>query len=366
MMTMFQRWQSVIIMFGIAALGSMLCSGPIGWGHSWGAALPGLYFLPIVVAGITLGIRAATCVACASGLAQWLAAALSGSDTWPRPLLETLLYVGVGITAAKISRPDGDFSGRGRGAGRKTAAQPLENAFHDLHEAPQASAFSQLVAGMVRRFRTPVASIEGAVWLLEDVRFPDEKREEFLRIIQKESHQLDRALSDIQGFTQPCKPRWQTADLAALIEQAVQRAGPNEHGPYYIFRQDVATTLPPITCDPEQIVRMLVSVLLNAIQATPGGGQITIEAFPDAEEAVIAVRDHGRGIPPIIIGRVFDPFFSTRDNALGLGLPVSRQIAAAHCGTITILETSGSGTCLTIRLRLNPCDVHEQGPHTGG
>src|SRR4051812_980099 len=95
-------------------------------------------------------------------------------------------------------------------------------------------------------------------------------------------------------------------------------------------------------------------------------GQIAIAAYSEAEEAVITVRDHGRGIPRLIAGSIFDPFLSTRDNALGLGLAVSRQIAAAHCGNITAAEISDKGTCISMRLCLNPRDIYEERPHIGG
>src|SRR5262249_50179015 len=148
--------------------------------------------------------------------------------------------------------------------------------YQGVQGTPQTAALNQIVAGMIHRFRTPVSSIEGAIWLLRDRQFPEDRRDEFIRIIQKESHQLDRALSDIQDFTQPVRPRRQEVSLLQIVNHVIERAGPKEHGPYFLFRTEIAPDLPRVICDPAQISKMLLNVVMNAIQAAPGGGQVVI------------------------------------------------------------------------------------------
>jgi signal transduction histidine kinase len=89
---------------------------------------------------------------------------------------------------------------------------------------------------------------------------------------------------------------------------------------------------------------------MNAIQASPGGGQIEVSARIEQDHAVIRVTDHGAGIQATIVDRVFDPFFTTRENSLGLGLPVARHIVNDHGGRIAIEATSNRGTCVTVWL----------------
>src|SRR5436305_1060029 len=85
-------------------------------------------------------------------------------------------------------------------------------------------AVGRLVVGLVHQFRTPVTSIGGAGWVLEVPRLPDKKRQEFVGIIRKESHRLNRVLSDVLDFTRPRKPRYQTVELSTLVDEVVQLA----------------------------------------------------------------------------------------------------------------------------------------------
>jgi signal transduction histidine kinase len=365
-MTKLYGWPPVVVFLGIAMLGSALQCSPLTRAQSWGDALPSLYYIPIVIAAISLGMKAAVSVGLIAGLSHAVASAFGCGDPWTGPFTHGLLYVGVGITAAKFTRMRVSIAASQPALSGGQGGDNLESAFHGTEGPHETPALSPIVAGLIHRFRTPVFTIEGAVELLEDRRFPPEKRDEFVRIIQKESHQLDRALSDILDFTQPRKPRWQKVDLSQLVDQVIQRAGPKEHGPYFLFRKDIAPNLPLLSCDPEQIGKMLLNLLMNSIQATSGGGQIEIAAFTEADDVVITVKDHGRGILSPVVGRIFDPFFTTRDNGLGLGLTVARQTAAAHCGNITVLESSEKGTSISVRLPLKPPDRNEYRPHTGG
>jgi len=355
-----------VFLFAIALLGTALHCSPLAGVRPWVDALPGLFYLPIVIAAINQGTKPAISVAFASGLAHAVAFAFGCGDQWVRPFTETLLYLCVAVTAAKLSQVHGTLSAARQGLSNGNDGESLVQAFHGIERGRQIPVLRQMAAGLIHRFRRPVTSIEDAVCLLEDPRFPEEKRKEFVRIIQKESHQLDRALCDIQEFAQPRKPRYQKVDLSPLVDQVIQRAGPKEHGPFFLFRKDFAPGLPFLICDPRQISNMLLDLVMNSIQATPGGGQIEVAARPEKDGIAMTISDHGRGIPPAIVARVFDPFFTTRGNGLGLGLAVARQIVAAHYGKIAVGESSHVGTSISLWLPLNPIAAHEYRPHTGG
>jgi len=355
-------WPPVILFFSIALLGSILhCSLETSlW--TWRDVLPSLYYLPVVIAAINLGSKAALGVAIASGAAHSAASAIGCSDPWILPLAETILFVCVGLTAASLAaKAHGSPLGAEHSLLDGSADEGLVNAFQGAQTMRSAPALREMAAGLIRRFRTPVSSIEGAVWLLEDARFPEEKREEFVRLIRKETHQLDRALSDILEFTQPRKPRLSKVDLSGLVDRVIQMAGPREHGPFLVFRKEIAPDLPPLNCDPELITKMLQNLAINAIQATPNGGQIRISVTVEADNAVITIKDPGRGIAPGTAHRLFEPFFSTRENGLGLGLSVAQQIAAAHGGTIEIKNDDERGASVTVALPLTASPRNEHG-----
>jgi signal transduction histidine kinase len=311
--------------------------------------LASLYYIPIVVAAVSMGAREALMVSLAAGCLHGLACVLAGNPSLLMPAAQMTLFVCVAVTAAKLAEWQRD---RLRSAALPQAPPPpapvVAATSGEAPEVVQMSALSRAVAGLVRHVSTPVTSIEGAGWVLEDAGLPDEKRQEFVGIIRKESHRLSRVLSDVSDFTRPRKPFFQRVQLEPLIDEVIQLAGPKEHGPFFLFRTDIPPDFPALRCDPEQLRRALLNVAINAIQATPGGGQIEISARIEEGNAAIRVQDRGQGIPPSILGRVFDPFFTTRENCLGLGLPIALHILTEHGGRMTIESTSERGTCVCI------------------
>lgn len=364
-MTKRNDWPAVVGFFGIAALGSILHCSLLSGVRSWGDALPSLYCIPILIAAIKLGIRASLSVALAAGFAHALASLLGCGDFWAGALVETLLYIAVAIAAAKLTHMAAPLAATSQGSGRGQPPGGQEFAHHSPQVPSQPASLSQILAALVHRIRTPVSSIEGAVELLDDRRFPEHKRQEFIGIIRKESHHLDRALSDLLDFAQPRKPQSRQVDVSELLAEVIGRIGQRREADSR-FCMEIPPNLPLLTCDPEQVGKMLFNLFMNSIQATPAGGPIAIAVHTEADSLIITIQDHGRGIAPTIAGRIFDPFFSNRENALGLGLTVARQIVSSHCGNITVMESSDKGTLLSVRLPLTPPDSHEHRPYSGG
>jgi signal transduction histidine kinase len=110
--------------------------------------------------------------------------------------------------------------------------------------------------------------------------------------------------------------------------------------------------LPAIECRPHLLSQLFLNLLTNAVQAISGQGEIRIQTRRDGETVVITVADTGCGIPPEIVGRVFEPFFTTRPvgQGTGLGLAMAYDIVKQHDGSIEVASTVGSGTTFTIRL----------------
>ncbi len=347
-MTNARKWLPVLLPFTVGLLGSNLYGSPAGASAGWGEVLASLYYIPIVIAAMSLGPRPAVIVALAAGAAHGVASVLGRGSPLINSIAQTILFVCVAMTAAKLAEWLRSKSEAALPKGSPSAL--LEHSFHEVQDPEDTTALSRVVIGLVCQFRTPVTSIEGAGWVLEDSRLPEEKRQEFVGIIRKESHRLNRVLSDVLDFTRPRKPRFRSVQLAELINDVVELAGPKDHGPFFLFRTEIPKGLPPLRCDPELMKQALLNLAMNAIQASPGGGQIGIAASIEDGSFVIRVTDHGHGIPSTILGKIFDPFFTTRENMLGLGLPVALHIVTEHGGKISIEPTSGGGTCVAVWL----------------
>jgi signal transduction histidine kinase len=303
-----------------------------------------------VIAAIALGTPAAVFVAVAAGAAHTLAAALGHGDPRIEPAAQTLLFLCIALTAAKLAQwRTSDFNATAPGhPPEKSAAHALQHFTAGTELWPLSGA----IIGLVRQFRTPLTSIEGAGWVLEDAHLPDQKRRELVGIVRKEASRLNRVLMDVLDYTQSRYPRFRSIDVSKLVDDVIQLAGTTEAERTPV-RKNVPPDLPALRGDPEQITQVLLNLVMNSIQATPAGREIEVSAHVHDDMFVITVKDYGTGIPATAVSRIFEPFFTTHEHRLGLGLPLALQIVTEHGGRITVDCQENQGTCVSVILPVN-------------
>jgi len=341
---------SVLLPFAVGLLGSNIYSTAGSFTDSWGSLLGSFYCIPIVIAAIGLGSRIAVAVALAAGVFHSVAAILGHGGQWIEPFVQSLLFVCVAMTAGRLARWY-----RERTAHVPLAAEaPGQAGQTATPRQAGSSLLGRVVPGLVRQFRTPVASIEGAGWVLEDPDLPQEKRQQLVGIVRKEAHRLDRVLSDVLDFTQPRSPHFDSVNISVLIDEVIQLAGTGERSRKVTFQRDAPTDLPLLRCDPEQLRQVLLNIIMNAVQAMPAGGQINVSARAENGQMIISIADQGRGIPAGAVDRIFDPFFTTYEHSLGLGLSVALRIVREHGGKIEVDRQVSEGSRIVITLPLRP------------
>lgn len=345
------RWKPVLLPFLVALLGTSLQWSGTFLSASSQAVLTSLYYPSIVIAGIGLGSRGAAIVALAAGAFEASAAMLGRGDRWAPPVAQTIMFVSVGLMAAWLTerlRSDGNRTKLTKALGPPAG----EGMFNEVYNANQMSTVTQVVLGLARQIRTPLTSIEGAGWVLNDAGLPDDKRQEFVAIVRKEANRLNRVLSDLMEFARLQKPRFRRSNLSSLVDEAIQLTGPRDSNHVFLFRKDIPADFPRLWCDPEQIRQVLLNLFRNSIQASAGGGKIEIAAETKDGNAVIRVRDYGPGVPAQVRRQIFDPFFTTHEDNLGLGLSVALYIVNEHGGRMSVESDSAIGCCFTITLPL--------------
>jgi len=114
--------------------------------------------------------------------------------------------------------------------------------------------------------------------------------------------------------------------------------------------EDYSAEIADVMADPEQLKQVFVNLISNAVQAMPEGGTLTIETGQDNEFVFVRFTDTGAGIAPEVLGRVFDPFVSTRDDGTGLGLTIVHRIVDDHDGHMEVSSEPGAGTVFTVWL----------------
>ena len=325
------------------------------WVHN---VLQHLYFAPIAAAAISYGWKGGTGAAMLTTLcySPHLFLALN-KGAQPRryigsEAMEVLDFFLVGlITGILADRERKQKESLQRPTTLLNAVyQELQQNFERMKRSERLYAIGQLSAGLAHEVRNPLASIGGAAAILRKKPESEERRAEFLEIIEKECLRLNRLLTNFLEFARPAPPQYQVAEVGPILEAVVSLAA-NSLGRQPIqLRTDIAPDVPAITCDPGQIKQVLLNLTINSLQAMPDGGAVVLATRVDGAQVVIEVRDQGPGIKAEHLDRVFDPFFTTKDTGTGLGLSVAHQIASQHGGILTAKNNSGRGATFSLFL----------------
>ncbi len=280
-----------------------------------------------------------------------LMAELEGRDKVPER--ETVLAVAggrgvpVGIAASRIVNNDGRFLGhlfllRDLGELRRLQEQVRRN--------ERLSALGNLAAGVAHEIRNPLGTIKGfATYLSGKVQGQDR---EAARAMVQETDRLNRVVSELLEFARPGELKLRDEDLESVVERALRlaRADIAAKGIEVEFSRE--GELPPIPLDPERMTQALLNLFLNAVQAMDQGSTLRISTAQDQAEGIVSLRieDSGHGMPPEVLGDIFNPYFTTKASGTGLGLAIVHRIVEGHGAAIKVESTVGRGTVFTIEL----------------
>ncbi|HEX9763670.1 MAG TPA: ATP-binding protein [Candidatus Acidoferrales bacterium] len=270
--------------------------------------------------------------------------------------------------AADLSRAHQELTGWARTledrVEQKTAE--LQQAHTHLVRSEKMAALGKLAATIAHEVNNPLAGILTYARLclkqLDSPEVTPEKRGEVLeqlRIIERESRRCGGIMRNLLSFARQAPPRREPAELNALVERtlALVRHELELRGIELTTR--LADNLPPVACDSSQIQQVLLALAVNATEAMPRGGRLTLETGAVSEGAVeVRVRDTGIGIPSGALPHIFEPFFTTKEDQhrTGLGLAVARSIVEQHGGALEVASTPGQGTEFVVRLPLQPAE----------
>jgi signal transduction histidine kinase len=173
-----------------------------------------------------------------------------------------------------------------------------------------------------------------------------------LDIVGEEADRLNRIVGDLLDFARHSPPQLALDRLEQVVDEAVSVAVAQPPPGLEVVRK-LGSTLPPLTFDAGQVRQAVINLVVNAVQAMPGGGRLTVRTFLDGASVVVEVEDTGPGIAEVVRARIFEPFFTTKATGTGLGLPVVKRIVEGHGGELG-LRTGPTGTCFTLRFPAAP------------
>jgi PAS domain S-box-containing protein len=247
-----------------------------------------------------------------------------------------------------------------------------------LLQTKKLKSLGELAGGVAHDFNNVLATIIGRTQLLrKSFNAPPGKEERrrsildlkrSLEIIEKAAFDGAETVRRIQEFSRrrDNDEDFTPVDLNELIDRVVKFTRPKlknetELKGIKIKIQKRIAPLPPVAGNASELMEVLTSLLINAIEAMPQGGHLTIKTFKEDNSVIITVKDTGVGIPQGMREKIFDPFFTTKGpQSSGLGLSVSYGIINRHRGTILVDSTEGKGTTFTIRLPISKVEIKEK------
>jgi PAS domain S-box-containing protein len=220
-----------------------------------------------------------------------------------------------------------------------------------LIRADRLAAMGELTAGVAHEVRNPLGIIRATVQLLEESNCDQERIHEASSVVKQEIDRLDKVIKALLDFGRPSTPTLQSTDVNEVISDVVLFTRKFASRSNVEIVEQLADRIPPVMADPDQIKQVAVNLISNAVQAMEdSGGTITISTGVDGGFVEMSVADDGPGIPADRVGRVFDPFYSTRDDGTGLGLTIVHRIVDEHDGHIEVDSEPGRGTTFTVSL----------------
>ncbi|HEY6196201.1 MAG TPA: ATP-binding protein [Candidatus Eisenbacteria bacterium] len=213
----------------------------------------------------------------------------------------------------------------------------------------------ELSAYVAHEIRNPLTGIRTTVQFVASKFKPRDPRREDLDDVIQELDRIEQIITGLLMFARPPQAKSQACDLHQVVERTLDLLDLQLRDAKVKVTRDLADELPLVIADPDLLQQVFLNLCLNAIQAMPEGGELTlttgVRRYRTRRSLVdVSVTDTGVGIPKELMEKVFDPFFTTRSMGTGLGLPISVQIVRDAGGVITAKNNSGGGATLRVSL----------------
>ena len=231
-----------------------------------------------------------------------------------------------------------------------------------LNEAEHLSRVGQLASGIAHEIRNPLNYISLAIDHLKTEMLPccGDKCTELEELTDKIKEEVRRAnymVVNFMNYGRPLKLRRTEvvySELLAKVLPVLQGRLAEQH---VVVTRQIPGDLPPLWIDGELFRNCILNFVSNASQAMPDGGEITLGAQLEEGRVSLTFSDQGRGIPPEDIGKIFQPYFTTKDVGIGLGLAITERIIKEHGGGIAVESRVGAGTTFTVLLPMQPTEA---------
>lgn len=302
--------------------------------HHYHVFYQGLYFLPVLLAGLWFGLRGGivaslsiTILYLPFTVIHWQA--FSSEDF--NNVMEIVLYNLVAVILGIL-----------RDREKKEQIR--------LREAESLAAIGKAVSTLAHELKNPLVAIGGFSRLVKEHLPENHPYRDKIDIIIEEGFRLEKMVKEILDFSRPANLQREKEDMKGIIDRTLAVVS------HLAEKKSVGVSLQPppnlslISLDSERLKQVFINLLSNAIDASPEGEKVIVSIRQRARSIIVDVTDHGPGIPRSQRAEIFSPFFTTKRHGTGLGLAVAKNIIEAHKGSLEVLDNPDRG--LTFRVTL--------------
>jgi len=341
-----------------------LCYPLIGEAGGISSSFYLILLLPVITAATNFGLLLTavfTVLACGEYLSFLL---FLKKDEYIPPdqvfelVLRVLFLPVVGYLTHQLAEANRIETRKAQAAAEQLAAanQSLKEAEAEVRRSDRLAALGQLTAGLAHELRNPLATMKtSAEMLARTVDRENAVAKEMASYIATEVDRTNSLITRFLDFARPQHLRLATGELAAMLDRAVERFDREKSGAAATVSvyKNYSPDIPSLAFDAELMERVVSNLLLNAAQASPPDSVVTVKTRLLDSNVEIAVIDRGSGIDPKNLESIFNPFFTTKSDGVGLGLAVVSKIVDEHGGQITVESTPGEGTVFRVYLPLD-------------
>ncbi len=227
-----------------------------------------------------------------------------------------------------------------------------------IERSERLSSIGTMAAGLAHEIRNPLVSIRTFTQLLPERLADEEFRDQFLELTLSEVDRICALITELLAFARPAPAEHVQMDVEDCLERICMLLGSQARGNGVQLQLLPSESEVSITADEDQFKQVVMNVILNAIQACDGAGNVRVRAYPTECEnsrfVCVEISDDGDGISEEMISRIFDPFFTTRRDGTGLGLSIAHQIVTRHGGHIDVRSCTGEGAAFMVNLPVQP------------
>jgi two-component system, NtrC family, sensor histidine kinase HydH len=220
----------------------------------------------------------------------------------------------------------------------------------ELSRAQRLSSLGEMVAGVSHEIRNPLGIIRSSAGLLKKKMEKLDPSNTIPEIIVEESERLNNIITDFLNYARPREPHFSKCKVEEVIDKNIKYLATELAENGCQVNTEVGDNLPEIMADSDMLYQAFLNIFINAIQAMPNGGKISVNIFSANGNVAIHIEDEGKGIETEIMEQIWNPFFTTKEKGTGLGLGIVKNLIEAHNGNLNIENRPERGARVTIQL----------------